>query len=109
MTTVHTKTQHGSDIYRVLRLHRRHGSVHEFATSFRVHDKESTQRSITELNKIHEGWGMAKRLRWRMEKCKSKQFSREGFLHGARVRKCRRRGKTGSDGHHGELRRRMTE
>jgi hypothetical protein len=56
MTTVHTKTQHGSDIYRVLGLHRRHGSVREFATSFRVRDKESTQRSIAELNKIHEGW-----------------------------------------------------
>jgi hypothetical protein len=58
-TTVHTKTQHGSDIYRVLGLHRRHG-FHEFATSFRVRDKESMQRSIAELNRIHEGWGMAK-------------------------------------------------
>jgi hypothetical protein len=59
MTTVHTKTHHGSNIYRVLGLHRRHDSVHEFATSFRVRDKESTQRSIVELNKIHEGCGMA--------------------------------------------------
>jgi hypothetical protein len=68
MATIHTKTQHGSDIYKVLGLHRRHDSVREFSTSFRVRDKESTQRSIEELNIIHEGWGMAKRLRWRMEK-----------------------------------------
>jgi phage head maturation protease len=46
MTTFHTKTQHGSDIYRVLGLHMRHGSVDEFATGFRVRDKKSTQRSI---------------------------------------------------------------
>jgi hypothetical protein len=52
---------------------------------------------------------MAKQLKWRMEKCKSKQFSREGFLHGAWVRKCRHKGKMGSDGHDGELRRRMIE
>jgi hypothetical protein len=83
--------------------------VHEFATSFRVHDKESTQRSIAELNKIHEGWGMEKRLTWRMEECKSKQFSHEGFLYCALVRKCRRRGKMGSDWHPGEPWRRMTE
>jgi hypothetical protein len=101
--------QHGSDIYRVLGLHRRHGSVHEFATSFRVRDKESKQRLIAELNIIHEGWGMTKRLRWRMEKCKSKQFSREGFLHGVRVSKCRCRGKMGSDGHPREPKRKMTE
>jgi hypothetical protein len=46
----------------VLELHRRDGSVREFATSFRVCDKESTQRSITEINKIHEGWGMERNL-----------------------------------------------
>jgi hypothetical protein len=56
-----------------------------------------------------QGWGMEKKLRWIMEKCKSKLFSHEGFLHGAWVRKCRHRGKTGSDGHHHELRWRMIE
>ena len=109
MEIVHTKTQHNSYIYRVRKLHRSHDSIGEFATSLRVRDKESMQRSITKLNGIHEGWGIAKRLRWRMEECKRKQFSHEGFLHDARVRKCRCRGKMGSDEHHGELRWRMAE
>jgi hypothetical protein len=78
MTTVHTKTQHGSDIYRVLGLHRRHGSVHEFSTGFRVRDKESkTQRSMMEVSGSGGGW---KNGSWRNE-----QPSREGFLHCAWV------------------------
>ena len=97
MAIVHTKIQHGSDIYMMLGLHWRHGSVHDFATGFRVHDKESTQRSFTELNRIHEGWGMAKRLRLRMEEWPNGQPSCEGFLPCARVSKYRCRGKTGSD------------
>jgi hypothetical protein len=82
VTTFHTKTQHGSNIYRVLGLHRRHSSVHEFSTGFRVRDKESTQRSIAELNEIHEGWVMVERTTF----C-------EGFLHCVQVIKCRCRGK----------------
>jgi hypothetical protein len=45
-TTTHNYNTHGIDIYRMFRLHRRHNSIHGFATGFRVHDKDSMHRLI---------------------------------------------------------------